>query len=90
MEKGERRGGPSYGLFSQKSPELDPVTLALRHLPGCAGALALIHLEVCGSGPVLPAAQGVHGNGAAERAGALAVQPEAEAFLTEHVLRGQQ
>jgi len=47
---------------------------------------ALIHLEVCRSGPVLPAAQGIHGNRAAERAGALPVQPEAEALFTEHVL----
>lgn len=47
---------------------------------------ALVHLEVCRSGPVLPAAQGIHGNRAAERAGALTVQPEAEALLTEHVL----
>lgn len=51
---------------------------------------ALVHLEVCRSGPVLPAAQGIHGNRAAEWAGALTVQPEAEALLTEHVLRGQQ
>lgn len=78
------------GLFSRKSPELDPTTRTLRHLPGHAGASVLVHLEVCRSGPVLPAAHGVHGNGAAERAGALAVQPEAEALLTEHVLRGQQ
>ena len=42
---------------------------------------------MCRSGPVLPAAQGIHGNRAAEWAGALTVQPEAEALLTEHVLR---
>lgn len=57
--------------------------------PPWAPELHLVHLEVRRGGPILPAAQGVHGDGAAERAGALAVQPQAEALLTEHVLRGQ-
>lgn len=59
----------------------------------CLGAssphsLALIDLEVCRRGPILPAAQGVHSNCTAEGTGALPIQPEAEALLTEHVLRG--
>lgn len=77
-------------LSSREAPELEP-----RPLPGGLGALtpqssALIHLEVGRSGPVLPAAQRIHGHRAAERAGALPVQPEAETLLTEHVLREQQ
>lgn len=59
--------------------------LALRH----PQVLDLVHLKVRRGGPVLPAAQRVHGDRAAEWAGALAVQPQAEALLTEHVLRGQ-
>lgn len=52
--------------------------------------LDLVHLQVCGRGPILPAAQGIHGNRAAEWAGALSVQPQAEALLAEHMLWGQQ
>lgn len=90
MEKGRRQDTKSLRPVFQEVPEPDPTTRTLRPLPGRAGASGLVHLEVCRSGPVLPAAHGVHGNGAAERAGALAVQPEAEALLTEHVLREQQ
>lgn len=77
------------GLFSRKLPEVVPTQLTLRHLLVCLRApgpqsSALVHLEVCRSGPALPAAQGIHGNRAAEGAGApLNPATEAEALLTE-------
>lgn len=89
LASGKRQEAGQSVLFSRKPPELDPTAAPLGHPAGRAGAPVLVHLEVGRGGPVLPAAQGVHGNGAAERAGALAIQPEAQALLTEHVLRGQ-
>lgn len=94
MERGRRQDIRSLRAVFQEAPRGGPDTADPPSSPWCAwepqghSLQNLVHLEVCRSGPVLPAAQGIHGNRAAEWAGALTVQPEAEALLTEHVLRG--
>lgn len=96
LEKGSRQDRKCLKPVFQEAPGAGPIMLATPQLPEHAWEprvlvfQSLIHLEVSRSGPVFPAAQGVHSNRAAERAGALPIQPEAEALLTEHVLWGQQ
>lgn len=48
-----------------------------------------VHLEVGGGAAVLPAAQRLHGHRAAQRTRLLAVEPQAQALLAEHVLGTQ-
>lgn len=48
-----------------------------------------VHLEVGGGGAVLPTAQRLHGDRAAERARLLPVKPQAQALVTKHVLGTQ-
>lgn len=51
-----------------------------------AGRLS-VNLEVSGGGAVLPAAQGLDDGGATQRARPLAVEPQTQAVLAEHVLQ---
>lgn len=88
--RGGRRQEKVLDAVSQVSSGLGSAVLGPPCLSPQTLVFSLVHLQVCRGGPILPATQGIHGNRAAERAGALPVQPQAEALLTEHVLWGQQ